>query len=484
MLHEQAAGYALDILDEDEREAFERHLETCAQCREEILSLARGRGRARVRRPRSRPPARAPGPPARERACRAAERRAAAPARAPPCSRLALRARGGRGRGGRDRARDLGREPVQLALEGARRPSAPSSRRSPSSPARPQSTSPSAARTARSPSRPDGRAALALSLPKAPSGKTYEAWVVQGKSAAPGRAVRGRRRDDCDPALQARADEQHRRRHGREGRRRESSHGHAHPDRRAHGLGFAPRGYARPMEPTTLDHIALWVSDRDTIADFLTTHTDMHVIDRTDKFTLVGTDARRGKLTLFAAEGPREPLPLRHVGLRVSDLAEAESRLPDGLELDRADGRIAFEVSRGPAPRARRGADRRRVRPRPRRALLGRARPGRGAVPRARLRAGLARASGAPRVEVGGAWVEFHEGAVAEPEKPLLNHLAVLVDSADQHLNEAKEIGVEVADFVDAPNTLAVFLLGARAREDRVRRAQAVVLADVAACRA
>ena len=36
----------------------------------------------------------------------------------------------------------------------------------------------------------------------------------------------------------------------------------------------------------------------------------------------------------------------------------------------------------------------------------------------------------------------------------------MLVDSADQHLNEAKEIGVEVADFVDAPNTLAVFLWG------------------------
>src|SRR3954451_23574986 len=101
------------------------------------------------------------------------------------------------------------------------------------------------------------------------------------------------------------------------------------------------------MEPTTLDHIALWVADRDTIADFLTTHTDMHVIDRTDKFTLVGTDARRGKLTLFTAEGPREPLPLKHVGLRVSSLSDARSKLPDGLELDRADGRVAFEVSEG-----------------------------------------------------------------------------------------------------------------------------------------
>ena len=54
------------------------------------------------------------------------------------------------------------------------------------------------------------------------------------------------------------------------------------------------------MRPQTFDHVALWVADRDPIADFVTAHLGMHVIDRTDKFTLVGTDARRGKLTLFA----------------------------------------------------------------------------------------------------------------------------------------------------------------------------------------
>ena len=32
----------------------------------------------------------------------------------------------------------------------------------------------------------------------------------------------------------------------------------------------------------------------------------MHMIERTDRFTLLGADARRFKLTLFAAEGPRE----------------------------------------------------------------------------------------------------------------------------------------------------------------------------------
>ena len=68
--------------------------------------------------------------------------------------------------------------------------------------------------------------------------------------------------------------------------------------------------------------------------------------------------------------------------------------------------------------------------------------------------------SGAPRVEVGGAWVEFHPGQPGAPEKPLLNHLAVLVDSADEHIAAANGLGVEIDDVVDAPNTLAVFLWG------------------------
>ena len=52
------------------------------------------------------------------------------------------------------------------------------------------------------------------------------------------------------------------------------------------------------------------------------------------------------------------------------------------------------------------------------------------------------------------------KGEPGDPEKPLLNHLAVLVDSADEHIAEAEEIGVEVESVVDAPNTYAVFLWG------------------------
>ena len=70
-----------------------------------------------------------------------------------------------------------------------------------------------------------------------------------------------------------------------------------------------------------------------------------------------------------------------------------------------------------------------------------------------------------PRVEVGGAYVEFHEGEPADSERPLLNHLAVLVDSADDHKRDAEELGIEVERFVDAANTFAVFLWG----PDRVR---------------
>ncbi len=208
------------------------------------------------------------------------------------------------------------------------------------------------------------------------------------------------------------------------------------------------------MRPKTLDHVALWVADRDSIADFLTERLSMHVIERTDKFTLVGTNARRGKLTLFDAEGPRERGALKHIALRVSDLDDALGLL-EGVDVERVKGAAYFDVHEG-------------------------------------LRLGLVEAetdveydldhvalfSAKPdetakeykqfgftgdeehRVEVGGAFVEFHDGEPGEPERPLLNHLAVLVDSAEETLDEAKQLGMEVADVVDAPNTYAIFVWG------------------------
>ena len=92
------------------------------------------------------------------------------------------------------------------------------------------------------------------------------------------------------------------------------------------------------MKPKTLDHVAFWVADREPIVDFLTQNVGMHVIDRQDAFTLVGSDARHGKLTLFTAEGPREPGAFKHVALRVSDLNRARAGLPDGVEAELGEG--------------------------------------------------------------------------------------------------------------------------------------------------
>jgi catechol 2,3-dioxygenase-like lactoylglutathione lyase family enzyme len=215
------------------------------------------------------------------------------------------------------------------------------------------------------------------------------------------------------------------------------------------------------VKPKTLDHVAYWLADRDVVADFVVGHLGMHVIDRTDAFTLVGADARRGKLTLFAADGPRERGALEHVALRVRDLERAMVDLPDGLEVERRrEGEAYFELGEGVALGlvqaetdldydldhvALRSAD-----PQATAAEYG----------SLGFRAAAPGASGCPRVEVGGAWIEFQPGRPGAPEKPLLNHLAVLVDSADEHEAAARDLGVEIDNVVDAPNTLAVFVWG------------------------
>jgi catechol 2,3-dioxygenase-like lactoylglutathione lyase family enzyme len=215
------------------------------------------------------------------------------------------------------------------------------------------------------------------------------------------------------------------------------------------------------VSPKTLDHVALWVADRDRIADFVTRHCGMHVIERTDKFTLVGSDARRGKLTLFAEEGPRERGALKHVALRVNDLDAALEQLPSDAPIERPrDGEAYFDVSEGLRLGLVEGRtdveyDLDHV------ALFSQDPEGtaRG-YERLGFRYSPPGPSGHPRVTVGGAFVELHPGDPGDPERPLLNHLAVLVDSADDHIEEAEELGVEIADVVDAPNTYAVFLWG------------------------
>src|ERR671924_514215 len=71
------------------------------------------------------------------------------------------------------------------------------------------------------------------------------------------------------------------------------------------------------MHPKTLDHVAFWV-------------------------------ARRGKLTLFAAEGPRERGAFAHVALRVNDLEAALEQLPEDLSVERPrPGEAYFDTREG-----------------------------------------------------------------------------------------------------------------------------------------
>lgn len=213
-------------------------------------------------------------------------------------------------------------------------------------------------------------------------------------------------------------------------------------------------GTLLPMQIETLDHVALWVGDRDKLADFLVAHAGVHVVDRTEKFTLVGSDARRGKLTLFAATGPRDSGVLSRVGLRVFDLEEALAALPPDLPVERGEGaaefeageglRLAFvEVDEGVAYDLDHVAF--RV-------------PDPDATFAQLAELGFDVEDG--RLRAGDAGILLEQGDPGETDRPLLNHVGLRVESAEDHIEEAERRGLEIADVVDAPNTYALFVWG------------------------
>ena len=56
--------------------------------------------------------------------------------------------------------------------------------------------------------------------------------------------------------------------------------------------------------------------------------------------------------------------------------------------------------------------------------------------------------------------VVLHGDGGPEPARPLLNHVAFLVDEAHEVEVEARERGLEIDKVVDAENTRAVFVWG------------------------
>jgi catechol 2,3-dioxygenase-like lactoylglutathione lyase family enzyme len=193
------------------------------------------------------------------------------------------------------------------------------------------------------------------------------------------------------------------------------------------------------MQGGPLDHVALWTDERHALADFLVERAGMHVIDKTDTFTLVGVDAKKGKLTLFDADGPRERGALGHVGLNVHDASLAGNvSAPGGLDIQFVDHREGDEWDLNHV--------RLRV-PDPAHAVS------------EFLQLGFEPGDGPESVLAGDKTIYFVEGDNVEVDKPLLNHLALLVESYKEHVDNARERGLEYEE-VDAANTWAVFVTG------------------------
>ncbi len=208
------------------------------------------------------------------------------------------------------------------------------------------------------------------------------------------------------------------------------------------------------MNLNTFDHVALWAAERDELARVLVECCGMHEIERTDRFTLVGGDARRGKLTLFDAEGPREAGVLERVILRLPDPGEAQERLEASGIVTDANGMITAELPSGlpvglvPAAKGT-VTDLDHVVLRV---------PDPSATASGLEQLGLEREG--RELHVADKQVILREAAAEEGERPLLNHLAFLVDAASDIVLEARSRGIEIDDVVDAPNTRAVFLWG------------------------
>jgi catechol 2,3-dioxygenase-like lactoylglutathione lyase family enzyme len=208
-----------------------------------------------------------------------------------------------------------------------------------------------------------------------------------------------------------------------------------------------------------LDHVALYMRNRDAAADFLTSYLGLHVVDRTDRYTLVGAGGRIGKLTLFDAPEGSEPEPgvIQRILVRVSNPDAAAAELPEDAGVERSGREYLFAGPEG-LPLA----------------LV----PGEGdftdydleglvlrsgdpeASARAFAEMGFALGEDATIVKAGEYLLRLAHSASDDGAGGMLFHLGCLVDSAEDHRRQAEERGLEIQDFVEGPNTLAVFVRG------------------------
>ncbi len=213
------------------------------------------------------------------------------------------------------------------------------------------------------------------------------------------------------------------------------------------------------MKVKKLDHIALYMADRDAAAEFLTSHLGFHVVDHTDRYTLVGAGGRIGKLTLFDAPEGTSPSPgvIERINIRVSDPESAAAKLPPETNAESRDGGYFFTGPEGLPFALVRGEGE----------FTDYDLEGfvlRSGDPEASARGfvdmGFAPGDDATTVMAGEYGLHLTASAPEMDGPGMLFHIGCLVDSAEDHRRQAEEQGFEIQNFVEGPNTLAVFVRG------------------------
>ena len=212
------------------------------------------------------------------------------------------------------------------------------------------------------------------------------------------------------------------------------------------------------MKIEMLDHIALYLSDRDTAGEFLTSHLGFHLIDRTERYTLVGAGGRIGKLTLFDAPEGTTPRPgiIDRINIRVEDPRFAATKLPQDANVELQDDEYFFT---GPEslPFALVSADGEFTDYDLEGLILRSRNPEESA--RGFVQMGFGQ-GGDTTVKAGEYRLHLVPDRSDREEQQMLFHLGCLVASAEGHRNEAEEQGFEIQAFVEGPNSLAVFVRG------------------------
>ncbi|MBC7460601.1 MAG: hypothetical protein H7287_04500 [Thermoleophilia bacterium] len=213
-----------------------------------------------------------------------------------------------------------------------------------------------------------------------------------------------------------------------------------------------------PHGHRALDHVAIRVADRDAFSDQLLELFDVRVIDRTERFTLIGPDFEHGKITLLDAEPGTTPVAGQLVSLVLVETTGRAVQPPIRLDNELV---VTFTSADTLGPEAARL---------PRHALVGialRSDDPAGAAAGFADAHGMhivAQGPGASAVEVGNGPVDGTITLLRE-EVPvgaarLLDHVGVLVEDAAAWRDAFEHDGDPIDRWVEAPHSRAVFVPG------------------------